>query len=452
MPLKCTTSCRGTPSEGPLLGDLGPLRSASSLCRFLVEDAFAAGCASLCVSPAVTLIDRAIVVSAAGHKGLVPCLCEGAVAAVRQPLPFLRSQPFAAVFAVYAGTYFAANSAETLAAACGANVASVRFIGTTACNIALCVRKDVIFSRLFGGPSLPGKRGPSLLDNNHGIWGPPSGWTPLSEKGALPGGPEARPFPRTSVGLFLARDGLTIAAAFNAPPYFAAFLSKWVGEAQEKTTSSGAPLRTRGPPVFGASCLQCPTRTERLHGSQPPDAPHQPHNDQEQQQQQPNQQQQQKQQQKQQQQQEEEDGILSGGHLRSSTREGLWLAPSLEPLRGHPLLQLQERLRGDPETVSFLAHLVSPLLVQFVSTPLHLLSLNIYNKPTGLASQRLQWIASAYLPAVCARAARIVPAFGIGGFVNSRALIAFSTFDPGPHLTELAAQFSPQPIALNPKP
>ncbi|KAL8447664.1 hypothetical protein Emag_004274 [Eimeria magna] len=404
----------------------GPLRSVHSLCRCLVEDAFAAGCASLCISPAVTLIDRAIVVSAAGHKGLMRCLCEGGVSAARQPLFFFRSQPFAAVFAVYAGTYFAANSAETLASACGANVASIRFLSTTACNIALCVRKDVIFSRLFGGPSHPLKRGPSVPDRNFTIRGPPSGRAPRLEEGAPPESSGIKPFPKTSVGLFLARDGLTIAAAFNAPPYFAAFLSKWVREEGEERAASGAPIRTRGPPVFGTSCLQSSTTiADRLHGTQPLDAPHQHHN---------------QQQQQQQQQQEEEDGILRGGQLRSSEGDSASTASSREPLGRQPLRQLQEWLRGDPETVSFLSYLVSPLLVQFVSTPLHLLSLDLYNRPSGLASQRLQWILSAYLPAVCARAARIVPAFGIGGFVNSRARAAFSAFDPGQHLDGLAAQ------------
>ncbi|KAL8274584.1 hypothetical protein Esti_001487 [Eimeria stiedai] len=331
------------PSTDPSLRR--PPSSLRSLCRYLVEDAVAAGSASLCVSPAVTLIDRAVVVAATGHSGLLNCLCEGASSAVRQPWLFLRSQPFAAVFAVYAGTYFAANSAETLAVAFGANVASAKFMGTTACNITLCIRKDVIFSRLFGGPSWPVKKGPFALDRNYGIWGPPSGWAPLSERGALPSGSAAKPFPRTSAGLFLVRDGLTIAAAFNAPPYFAGFLSRWAGEEGQRKTASGALLRTRGAPVYEASCQQASTVTERLHATQQQDA-------------------------LQQEQQEQQGGVL----LQASSRG---------PQRGDFLLQLQERFRKDPEVASFLAHLLSPVLVQFVSTPLHLLSLDLYNRPTG---------------------------------------------------------------------
>ncbi|KAL8434938.1 hypothetical protein ACSSS7_002787 [Eimeria intestinalis] len=416
--------------------------SLPSLCRSLVEDGLAAGFASLCVTPAVTLIDRAIVVASAGHSGVLHCLNEGAIAAARHPIVFLRSQPFFAVFAVYLGTFFAANSAETLSAACGANAAPARFITTTACNIGLCVRKDVLFSRLFGGPLPPstprhGKTGSSSTTDTRkksGVWGGSScsGLSILSEigRGTSPRGSKGKPFPRTSVALFLARDGFTIAAAFNAPPYFAAYITRWArgGGAQEKAVVEAAPLWSRGAPptTFGASCLEASTTTsKRLQGG----GTTQPHDTLDRQQQQ--------QQQQQEQQEEEDDGVLiERGQLRTNGVAGFIPTPSLASSGEGPsstlLLLLQERLRGDPEIVLFLSHLLSPVLIQFVSTPLHLLALDLYNRPPALAAQRLTWIAASYFPSLFARAARIIPAFGIGGFVNTKTRTAFSAFDPKP--------------------
>ena len=76
------------------------------------------------------------------------------------------------------------------------------------------------------------------------------------------------------------------------------------------------------------------------------------------------------------------------------------------------------------------AQFVAPAAVQLVSTPLHLLGLDMYNRPSGSAvgttSQLVSWadrwelVRRAWFPSAMARICRIVPAFGVGGVVNTK--------------------------------
>eukprot|EP01038_Epipyxis_sp_PR26KG_P005101 gene5101-7110_t len=66
------------------------------------------------------------------------------------------------------------------------------------------------------------------------------------------------------------------------------------------------------------------------------------------------------------------------------------------------------------------AQLLSPISMQILSTPLHLLGLDIYNRsniPTG-GQSRLEFIRNEYLKTTLARISRIFPAYGIGGVIN----------------------------------
>ncbi|KAK8051090.1 hypothetical protein PG993_002475 [Apiospora rasikravindrae] len=68
-----------------------------------------------------------------------------------------------------------------------------------------------------------------------------------------------------------------------------------------------------------------------------------------------------------------------------------------------------------------IAQFAAPAMVQFLSTPIHLLGLDLYNRPASEAVTRQQrwaaikknWNVSSW-----ARVCRIVPAFGFGGTVN----------------------------------
>lgn len=70
------------------------------------------------------------------------------------------------------------------------------------------------------------------------------------------------------------------------------------------------------------------------------------------------------------------------------------------------------------KTATVVAQLVSPAAVQFISTPVHLYALDLYNRPEANKLQRTQLIRKEYLKSAFARIARIGPAFGIGGVSN----------------------------------
>lgn len=90
------------------------------------------------------------------------------------------------------------------------------------------------------------------------------------------------------------------------------------------------------------------------------------------------------------------------------------LPPLLAPMM--PLSAAAEQYFSRQSAAQFLA----PASVQLISTPLHLLGLDLYNRhgATPLIERfrkvRVDWIKSSF-----ARMARIVPAFGVGGVVNS---------------------------------
>jgi len=86
------------------------------------------------------------------------------------------------------------------------------------------------------------------------------------------------------------------------------------------------------------------------------------------------------------------------------------IAPSL------PMSEAAEQVISRASAAQFLA----PAAIQLVSTPLHLMGLDLYNRNGGtplmdrLAKVRLDWLKSSI-----ARMCRIVPAFGFGGVVNN---------------------------------
>jgi hypothetical protein len=66
-----------------------------------------------------------------------------------------------------------------------------------------------------------------------------------------------------------------------------------------------------------------------------------------------------------------------------------------------------------------IAQFIAPASVQFLSTPLHLLGLNMYNDRRMPFRERLSVVRRAWMTSTFARIARIVPAFGVGGVVNT---------------------------------
>jgi hypothetical protein len=66
------------------------------------------------------------------------------------------------------------------------------------------------------------------------------------------------------------------------------------------------------------------------------------------------------------------------------------------------------------------AQLSCPIMIQFISTPLHLHGLDLYNNPQHSWGQRFAFVKREYVKSAVARMARIFPAFGIGGVLNRK--------------------------------
>ncbi|OAG09225.1 uncharacterized protein CC84DRAFT_1202024 [Paraphaeosphaeria sporulosa] len=75
---------------------------------------------------------------------------------------------------------------------------------------------------------------------------------------------------------------------------------------------------------------------------------------------------------------------------------------------------------ADPAAQMAAAQLLVPVLSQVVATPVHLLGLDLYSNPEkGERGQRVGRIRRGLLGTTAVRCARIVPAFGVGGIVNT---------------------------------
>eukprot|EP00608_Synchroma_pusillum_P009013 CAMPEP_0198423758 /NCGR_PEP_ID=MMETSP1452-20131203/3352_1 /TAXON_ID=1181717 /ORGANISM="Synchroma pusillum, Strain CCMP3072" /LENGTH=299 /DNA_ID=CAMNT_0044144079 /DNA_START=36 /DNA_END=933 /DNA_ORIENTATION=- len=80
---------------------------------------------------------------------------------------------------------------------------------------------------------------------------------------------------------------------------------------------------------------------------------------------------------------------------------------------------LQDKHAVAKSTADTTSQLACPCAVQFVSTPLHLLGLDIYNNPVSSPAGRALVVRRFYLESALARIGRIGPAFGIGGVGNT---------------------------------
>ncbi|KAJ3133545.1 hypothetical protein HK100_004302 [Physocladia obscura] len=66
-----------------------------------------------------------------------------------------------------------------------------------------------------------------------------------------------------------------------------------------------------------------------------------------------------------------------------------------------------------------LCQVTIPCLVQAVSSPLHLLSFDLFNRPKARVMERFSFIREKYVSTTLGRMARTLPGFGIGGLVNT---------------------------------
>ena len=96
-------------------------------------------------------------------------------------------------------------------------------------------------------------------------------------------------------------------------------------------------------------------------------------------------------------------------------------------------VMLPESAEGHFSRLS-VAQLAAPALVQILNTPLHLLGLDLYNRNcTTLVWDRLRKVRLDWTATTLARMCRVLPAFGVGGVVNSKMRASMmSEFDRAP--------------------
>lgn len=100
-----------------------------------------------------------------------------------------------------------------------------------------------------------------------------------------------------------------------------------------------------------------------------------------------------------------------------ATRDSMTILASFS-LPGLISVRMQQDMNMGKVQADTLAQLVTPVSMQILSTPLHLLGLDIYNRANATNEERKVFIQREYFKTMLARMARIFPAFGIGGVVN----------------------------------
>ena len=80
---------------------------------------------------------------------------------------------------------------------------------------------------------------------------------------------------------------------------------------------------------------------------------------------------------------------------------------------------MEDKQLLDTAQAGTFAQLICPAAVQLVSTPLHLLGLDLYNNKSHTMRQHARLVRREYVKSVLARVGRIGPAFGVGGVGNA---------------------------------
>lgn len=398
--------------------------------RFL-SNGTSAVIAAFCVAPWITIIDRSIVLSTNGSFPLSTALYDGFRTFLTHPGRFLKNRDFRIVWGLYSGTYIASNYTEIVCED-WLNIGTQlpKFLVTSIVNISLCVRKDVIFAQMFSkgkynatnqrlNPSEPttktttttttsrtattngssknntnsqtttnvgSEKSSSLLSSSRCV-------TPSSSRSFVTsggfnkrfftGGSSAATnslvggFPLTSTLLFTVRDCLTIFASFNAPQIIANDLERL---ALLSSASAGGEKKGSNREDTTSVVSSGSHQDEQL-----PDL-----------------------------------GPLSS---QTSTNNTVLLPTSLASWK------LIQSVGANAERAMTSAQLLCPIAIQFLSTPLHLWALDIYNFPKHTGLDRTKLVLRKYVPSVTARIGRIGPAFGIGGILNNKLRARFDTLN-----------------------
>jgi hypothetical protein len=152
-----------------------PKLAFSSVCSGVV-----AACLS---APFISIVDKAITSNASGREPMWVCMKNGLLKLVKEPRAFFKQPSFIWIAFVYSGTYVAANVTQLICELNNRPWQYPKFVAASTANITLSMLKDRAFARMFAKEGAP-----------------------------------TRPFPVLSLGLFAARDSMTVFASFNLPP------------------------------------------------------------------------------------------------------------------------------------------------------------------------------------------------------------------------------------------
>ncbi|CAG8067369.1 unnamed protein product [Penicillium nalgiovense] len=172
------------PQLGQLAGDLAAAAASASL-----------------VTPAVAIIDRALIEQAAFKQPILRGLRRHALGTLRQPGLFVFQRPFGIVWALYAVTYSVANVTDTISRKLEiTGGGTITFATTMLANVPLALWKDLRFAQEYGTG-----RGPDAKTSKATTPIP----MPLQNKSLA----------RTAAAIFLVRDSVTIFGSFTLAPW-----------------------------------------------------------------------------------------------------------------------------------------------------------------------------------------------------------------------------------------
>ncbi|KAJ3010472.1 hypothetical protein HKX48_007386 [Thoreauomyces humboldtii] len=181
-PAPSPVSGSGEPSLSP--PSPSPHHERVPISQTLAAESLSAAASATLVAPIITIIDRSIFLNASGTEPLLRGLASGTKSFLGHPLTFFKQPACVFMWAVYFGTYWTANTIQSVCDYEGWDWFWPKAIGTSVANVGLCVAKDATFTRWFG----------------NGV---------------------AKPVSLTTYSLYTSRDVLTVFASFNLPPILA---------------------------------------------------------------------------------------------------------------------------------------------------------------------------------------------------------------------------------------
>lgn len=124
--------------------------------KHLLGDVVVACGVTLGIAPFMTVVDKAIVQQAAGTHTVLQSSRESLGQMIRRPVSYVRSPMFLMMWGVYAATYTAANSLNTMVEFYSDKKTkrhsnkTVIFLGTTLVNSSSSLMKDRAYAKMFG--------------------------------------------------------------------------------------------------------------------------------------------------------------------------------------------------------------------------------------------------------------------------------------------------------------